>query len=178
MSHHRLVDVHGALGCAGGATGEVQERRVLGVGGSDLEAVAGAGQEPVVVLRAGDGRRLAVVADQEDVLQAGQRGPERRHLPLVEPGGGHQDAGPTDREAGPDGLGAEGREERTEDASLLERAESRHVELGDAAGQGIDAVAFRHAKAGQGAGKAVREVLQAAVREVLDLPVLPEPPEG
>ncbi len=80
----RGVDVHGALRLAGGAAREVDEGDVLGVGGADLVRVVGGRQQAPVVVRAGHVRLGPALADEDDVLELGQRRPDPGDLPLVE----------------------------------------------------------------------------------------------
>src|SRR5690606_37778519 len=67
----RLVHVQRALGLAGGAAGEVQQRRRLRVGGADIVVGIGCREQPGQVERS-VGQRALFVASQQHVLERGQ----------------------------------------------------------------------------------------------------------
>ena len=178
MGHHGLMHVRGALRLARGAAGEVEQRDVLGIGRLDRERVVGAAHERRVVVGVRHARRLPIVADQEHVLEIGQRAPQRGNLAAVERLRGHQHAGLPRRHPHPDGLRPERREERTEHAAVLERPQGGHVQLGDPAGKEVDALTPAHAECPKDVGEAARELLKTCVRVVLDAAPLAEPAKG
>lgn len=97
VGHEGLVDVDGTFRCPGGPAGEVAESHVVGVGRRNLEVRSGRGHEPGEVERPFDPRAVRRAADEQHVLEAGERGPDRRHFPAVERFGRDEDPAVTQR---------------------------------------------------------------------------------
>ena len=112
------------------------------VGGMAKSALCGLDQA-VPVERVPSVARFPVFGNQDHVFQRRQLRPDRRHLAAVERLGGHQHAAFADAEPRRQRLGAEGGEQRRDDAFRLQRAEHGDVEFGNAAGQHEDALARR-----------------------------------
>ena len=82
-----LVDVHGALGLAGGAGREVKRREVVRVGLGSREIVRGLSDQRVEVVA------VLAAADQHDMLEPGQVFANTGDLAAIEPLGRDEDAG-------------------------------------------------------------------------------------
>ena len=156
MRHHRLVHMDRAFRPAGGAAGEMQQRVILRIGRRNDEVGALPVHQAVPVERVGHiggsgfrrtpGSRAATTATATRIpatlrRYSGSVVTSTRPAPMPMPR----------RQR----LGAEGGEQRRNDAFRLQRAEHGDVELGDAAGQHEDAFARRHAKLAQGVGEPV-----------------------
>ncbi len=172
-----LVHVDGALRGAGRSAREVDERHVVGGGGTDLVVVGRRDQQPAVILGAGDTRGRALLADEDDVLEVRKRVEEGCHLPAVQSLGRDEDLGPADREAGANRLRAERREEGGEHAAVLEGSERGDVQLGNSAGERADDVTRADPEGVEGVREAIREHVQVGEREVADGALLAEPAE-
>ena len=96
----------------------------------------------------------------------GQRLAQRLDLARVERGARDQHPCVAAREARADRLGSERGEERAEHAAVLQRAERRHVQLGNPPGQREDAVALAHAELAQRVREAARELGELGVADV------------
>ncbi len=114
-------------------------------------------------------------ADDEDVLEPRQLITDRSDLPLVERRGRDEHARLADRHAGTQRLGTEGGEERAQDGLRLPRAKGRDVELRDAPGEHVNAVALPDAQPAKHVGEAVRRAREIAEGEIARRPVQPEP---
>ena len=173
---HRSVDVHRALRRAGRAAGEVDDRRVGGVGGWDLEVVAAASQEGSE--RLGSGRDVvAVSVYHEHVGEAGELVTDGQHPPPVQRRGRDQHPGVTQRHPLSHGLGSERGEERREHGARLPRADRGVVQLGNAAEQQEHGLAPPHAQLTERVGEAVRRAAQLGVGDGATAPVAPQPPQ-
>ena len=132
MRDHGVVDVHGPFRPAGRAAGEMQQRHVFGSGPHAHRtcrmALARAAARSVV-----PGGGVGGAIDQQDVLKARQLGAPRLDFAPVKRLGRDQDLRIADGHAGLDRLRPERREQRRENAAIFERAESREVELRNAA---------------------------------------------
>jgi hypothetical protein len=103
---------------------------------------------------------------------------DRHDLLLVERGGRHQHLRRADRHARADRLGAEGREQGAEHRARLPGAERGEVELGDAPGQRVHAVACPHAEGLQHVREPVGGGRELGEREVAPRAGLAEPADG
>lgn len=159
------------------AAREAQKRHVLRVGRGDLEVLPGIGHELVPVEGARQVGALGVFADHDDMLQVRQTLAVARHLAPVEAFRGHEHLALTRAEARHDRLGAEGGEQRREDAEVLERPKRAQVKLGDAARQREHPIALADAEASQDVREPVGLVPERGVAEVPDSAVPAEPAE-
>jgi hypothetical protein len=166
VRRHRAVHVHGALRRAGGAAGEVQQREVLRPGRHDVEFVGGLRHQRGEVERAGHVGRPALLAHQQHVAQRRQLTADLRHLALVEQFRGHQYGALAELDARGDRLRAEGGKEGRDHRAVLEAAQHRDVQLGDAAGEQEQALALADAERLQHVGEAVGQARQLAISDV------------
>ena len=168
MRDDGLVHVNGAFRLAGRAAREVQQRGVLRIGGGNREAVVGL-RQPAREDRACPAASTTELDSptSEHVLEA--RAASCAALSiffLIQDIGRHEHLGACDVDPRLNRLRPERGEERREHAAVLQRAERRDVELGDAAGQHGDRVAFSDAQRCQHVREAVRLVAQVGVGEV------------
>jgi hypothetical protein len=140
------VRVQHALGEAGGAAGEVQQRVVLGIGPHRLEIRRGILEQFREVERALGQFAGAGGAHDQHVPELGQLGADRRHLAPVKKVGGHQHAHRAERQPCLHGLRPEGREHRAVHRAGRKRAEHGRVQGRDAAHERRDALATLHAQ--------------------------------
>ena len=135
VGDHGTVHVQGALGRAGGAAGEVQQRGVV-CGGRDGDGiVAGRSHQRDPVQCVGLIRAAAVLGHQQHMAQRGHLRAHRLNLAPVQRIGGHQHLALTDVDARGDRLRAERGEQRRHHGAVLQRTQHRDVELGDAPGK-------------------------------------------
>ena len=99
--------------------------------------------------------------------------PAQRHVEVVEMVMEH--ARLAGRHPDPDGLGTERREHRAEHAAVLQRTERRDVQLRDAPGQRVDAVARADPERSQDVGEAGGQLRKARIGVVRGLAALAEP---
>ena len=166
VHHDRAVDVDGTLGGTGGAAGEVEQGRVVGRGVLDRRGVVGGVHQVPEVQRAAIVVVGFVVVDNEDVPNRRQLVANLGDLALIDPGGGDEHGGLADPDARGDGFGAEGREQRRDDAAVAQGAEHGDVQLGPAAHDGEDLVALVDAQRAQHIGELPRHPSQLRVSEV------------
>ena len=176
MRDHGLVHVHRALRPTRGAAGEVQQGHVLGGCRHDLEGLRCRRHRRGEVHRAG--WRTPRAVGEKDVPQAGQLLAPGLDFAPVQGFRSDQALGVPDRHARLDRLRAEGREQGAEDAAVLQRAESREVELRHPPEQREHPVALGDAQLPQQVGKPVGMRTQGRVGEIAHLIVTPDPPHG
>ena len=102
----------------------------------------------------------------------------RGDLAPIEVGRRDQHAGAADGDARRERFGTEGGEQRRHDAAVLQRAEHRDIEFGDAAEQHIDALAGLNAERSQSVREAVGRDGEIAVGDVARRPRLADPSQG
>ena len=129
-------------------------------------------------MRSRNVRLGAVLSDQDHVLEPGQRGPQRGHLALVEDLRRQERSCVPDLEARADGLRAEGREERAEHASILERPERGDIELRNTPCKDAHEVTLAEPETAQRAREPARLAVEIRVGEVTYFPALSEPAQG
>lgn len=159
----RLVDVDRAFRSAGGAAGEVQEGHVVGGRRRDGEGVRRGGHQVVEGGGAGQVRRAR--SDDEDVFQVRERRAAPGDLAPVEVRSGDQDPRVTEAQPLLDRVGAEGREQRAQDAGALQRAQHRGVQLRAAPEQREHPVPAADAEGPQDVREAGRATRQFGVRD-------------
>jgi hypothetical protein len=155
----------------------MEEGHLLRIRPLDVEPPVGARHEGGVVQRSRNAGGLAVVADQQHVPEIRERRPDSGDLPPVQGLRGDEHTSLAGRHADANRLGAERGEHRAEHAAALECAERGDVELGNAAGQGVDALARAHAERAQDIGEAARQLGEAVIGIVDGLAALAEPPQ-
>jgi hypothetical protein len=106
------------------------------------------------------------IADEQDVLEARQRGAERFDLFAIEGVGRDEHLRARNVDARLNRLGSERGEEGREDAAVLERAERGDVELRNPAGEHGNRVPLSDTERAQDAGEAARFVAEVAIREI------------
>ncbi len=179
VGEHRLVHMHRPLGPTGGAAGEVQQAHGLGLRGADGVVRRPAGQQRVPRVHAGLGQQRRIgLAHQHHMPQAGQAFAQRTHLALVQLGCGDQHA--CIAHFGPRGnrLRSESRKQGRDHAARLERAEHRHVQLGQPAHEHKDALARQQAQVLQRMGKAAGFGGEVGVAQLAPLAALADPADG
>ena len=166
MRDHRAMHVLRALRRAGGTAGEVQQCGVLGRGRRGFERVGGGGEERAEVECAGLGGGAAIRRDQQHVPQRRQLCTPLLHLAPVKLVGGHEHLAFAHADARGDRLRAESREERRHHGAVLQCAEHRDIEFGNAPGEHEHAIALADAELAQHIGKAVRPACEFAIAQV------------
>src|ERR1035437_1346847 len=109
------------------------------------------------------------------MLQARELFSPRLYFPPVKCLRGNKRLGTADRHTGFDGFRAERREQRREDAAVLEGAERGDVEFGHAAEQRKNAIRFGYPTLHQDVRKPVRRGAERRVAEVANLVVTTNP---
>ncbi|MCY1397908.1 hypothetical protein D9M71_129280 [compost metagenome] len=156
VGQRRAVHVQRALGRAGGAAGEVQQRGAVGGGRCHRKVVADLVQQLAQVVGVGDLHRAAVVVEQQHMPEQRQLVADCRDLAPVQGFAGQQHAALAEAQAGLQRLRAEGGEQRRHHAAGLEAAEHAEVQLQAAVAQheqpraGLDAEVVQHV--GEAAG--------------------------
>ena len=178
MGQRRAVHVQRALGRAGGAAGEVQQRGAVGAGRRHREVVAGLVQLLAQVVGAGDAHRATVVVEQQQVFEQRQPLAQRRHLAPVQRLAGQQHAALAEAQAGLQRLRAEGGKQRRHHAAGLEAAEHAEVQLQAAVAQHEQPRAGRHAEVAQGAGEAGSQPRQLAIADLAAAAVAEQQAQG
>ena len=89
MRDHRAMHMQRALGRAGGAAGEMQQGRVVGLGVDGGEGVRG-GVHPALPVQCARFIGHVVVGHQQHMAQRGHLRPNGLDLALVQAGGGDQ----------------------------------------------------------------------------------------
>ena len=172
VGQNSAVDMHRTLGPARGAAGEVQERHVVGVGRWYLEPVRGFRHQAVPGQRSRCG---FAAAEEDDMRKVRKAIADLLDLAAVQCLAGHEHPSLAHLQAGGDRLGPEGGEQGRHHASVLQRPQSRHVELRHAAGQDEYALAHADTEPLQDIGEAVGGGSQRAEAEIPALAGAPEP---
>ncbi len=152
MGDDRFVDVHGPLGRASGAAGEVQQRRILGIGGSDRVLVAGGVHQPLER----QGARGLAIGDHH-VPERGKRRDQVGDPASEQCLRGDENPGGSLFQPDPDRFGPERGEQGTEHGAGLQGAQGRDVQFRYAAGQRAYRVAPADAQALEDVGEAVAQ---------------------
>jgi hypothetical protein len=168
MGGKRVVDVERRFRRAGGAAGEVQQRRILGRRRRDGKTGRSAGK------KAGEVGLLPRRIDQNHVRELSRQRPQRSDAPLEQAGRRDQHPGAALLQPNPDRLGAEAREQRRENGAGLQTAKGGDVERGHPAEQREDALTGADAEAGQHVGEAAAQLGELAVAQVLRRAIAPE----
>jgi len=177
MRDDGLVDVQGALGFACRPAGEMEQRRIFRIGGRDGHARVGRVHQLAKVSHPRQLPNRRRVADEQDVFEAWERRSERFDLLPIQRVGGDEDLRACDADPRLNRLGAEGGEERREDAAVLQRAERGDVELWNPAGEHRDGVPLADTERAQDLGEAAGLVAEIAVREVATGALPGNPPQ-
>ena len=175
MGHHGLVHMHRPLGCAGGAAGEMQQRRFLRIGSRNAEALAGLLQQFGEIERARGDRFIVRRAHQQHMAQSGQQMQDRNDFPLVKRGRGEQHPRIAQRHARADRFRSEGGKQGADHAAVLPRAQCRDIQLWNAPGEDVDTLARAHFQLPQDIGKAVGALAQAGIGKIQDGTVPAQP---
>ena len=173
MGHHRRVDVDGAFRLARRPAREVHQCRCLGIGRIRCERVAALGEEGperhhLGLLRPdppGSEFVLGAPAHQDE-FEVWQAIEDRRHFAAVQQRCGHEDSDPADVHPLRDRVRSERREERCEGSMGLERAERRHVQVGNASGEGGDSRARPEVPSAHRVGEPARPPGQPGIGHV------------
>ena len=172
---HGLVHMHGALRTTRGAAREVQEGHVLGPGGDHVEMV---GRHLHQMVEAFDAFDVLHVLDDQDGLQRTEMLTDGRDLASVKRTRRHEDSRLADFHARADRLRSERREQGTEDAPRLQRAERGDVEFRDPAEQRIDALTPVHPKNFEDMREAIGRAREIDVGVVVPALVPGDPAQG
>ncbi len=124
----RFVHVNGTFGPPGRSAGEVEQRRILRIGRSDLVLVAGGGEQLLEIEHGRIVEGICSAPGDQHMIELGQLGPDTGDLAPVRQRRGHQDSDVSDLHSHRDRFGTERREQRGEDGSSLQRAECCDVE--------------------------------------------------
>ena len=170
----RVVDVDRALRRAGRPAREVEQRHVLGPCRGRIGGPRVVEQRPEVE----DALVRAVLVDQHDVAESGQRRPDRGDLAPVERARGDEHAGVAERQALADRLRPEGAEQRAGHGAVLQGAEHRRVQLRDAAGEHEHALAALDAEVGEHVGEPAGAVGQVGIGQLEALAPATSPANG
>ena len=179
LLHHGLVPVNRALGLAGGARGVVHHRVVVlarlhgvevGRGLAHLLVPVQVGQVPALGV-------AVVLVHYDDVLELEQLGDDTGYS-AAQLRLGDEHLGSAVLQPVPDGVGAEGGEERPHNGAGLEYAEEGYVGLGQPVHEQKDAVARFDAEALDNVGEPVGESLELSEGVVLPFAVLALPNHG
>ena len=173
VGHHRRVDVDGSLRLARRPAREVHQRGCLGIGRVGLERVAALGEEgperhhlgPLCPIPPRAEFVLGAPAHQDE-FEVWQAIEDRRNFAAVQQGCRDEDSDPADVHPLGDRVGSERGEQRCEGPVGLERAERRHVQVGDAPGQAGDTGARPEVPAAHRIGEPVRPPGQPGIGDV------------
>ena len=167
MGDGRAMHMHGALGGAGGAAGEVQQRHVFGRGRDRCAGVARGIHQRGEVERARGNGRSTFFPHQQHMFQGRHPVAPLRQLALVKRGGGDQYAACAQIHARGDGLGTEGGKQGRHHRAMPETAEHGDVKLGDAAREHKDPLALGDAELRQHIGEALAQSGQFAITDIM-----------
>ena len=163
MRDDGLMHVHRALGLAGGAAGEVKQREILRIGRRDLEIVAGFVHQLMEILGVRNLANLFGAANQQHVLEPGERGSHFGDFAFVQRDGGHQHAAVADANALTNRFWAEGGEQRAEDVAVFQRPERADIKFGNPPGEEKHPLALAETETPQHVRKTVGEDAQVGI---------------
>lgn len=175
MREHRVMHMHRALWHARRAAREMQHRHILRVGRRNSERIAGLRHQ--LRQRAHIRARVIGCIGEQDVFQQRQPRAQSGNLLFVERARRHEHLRIAATHPLENRLRSKLREQRAEDARVLQRPQRREVQLRNPPEQGKHALAFFHTEGAQHIRKPRAAARQIRKREIADSALLPQPPQ-